>query len=197
MPTGTIANRPFGFRIEQANASGPLKTGGPDFNATAVQDLKAVLHSIVHEHGSKSVAELAFELGVSGSYLYRAVETGASGCRFPLDLLLPLIEATADFRVLDYLNFQCQRLSIDMPRANLLGRTDLRLLSEVGRDFHVLMGAVLALLGKPDPSQIPDIQRQLHRVQEGIATIGAALGAPSREVASTGACIDGQEAIAS
>lgn len=65
-----------------------------------MRDLKTSLYLTVHG-GKKSVEQIADECGITANYLYRACLEGESGCRFPLDLLLPLMQATGDYRVLD------------------------------------------------------------------------------------------------
>ena len=84
-----------------------------------MQDLKTHLHGTIHRHAAKSVPQIADDLGISASYLYRAAlpcegET-ATGCRFPLDLLIPLVRSTGDYQVLDYLEAAVGRVAIVLP----------------------------------------------------------------------------------
>lgn len=75
-----------------------------------IKSLKEALHNTIHRHPTLSVAAIAEEIGMAESYLYRAAlpdqDTGgtdASGVRFPLKKLVPLIRATGDFQILDYI----------------------------------------------------------------------------------------------
>lgn len=82
-------------------------------------DLKTHLHGTIHRHQVKTVPQIADDLGISSSYLYRAAlpcdgET-ATGCRFPLDLLIPLVRSTGDYQVLDYLEAAVGRVAIALP----------------------------------------------------------------------------------
>lgn len=103
--------------------------------------LKDCLYRTIHrnEKPLKLIAEL---LDVSESYLARAAlpdqeesETG-TGCRFPLKKLIPLIEVTGDFQVLDFIERSLGRVAINAPKSvNSLSdmcRLSLRSVKEFG-----------------------------------------------------------------
>lgn len=130
----------------------------PVFQPTA---LKAALHRTIHE-ADKSVEQLAFECRVSPSYLYRACLEGESGCRFPLDLALPLMRATGDYRLLDYLVSECDRATVKLPRVRRLKRKDPQVINEIAGNFNGAMSGVLEFFARPDRQKRTAIQQALH-----------------------------------
>jgi hypothetical protein len=87
-----------------------------------VRSLKDALHQTIHRHPKLSVAAIAEEIGMAESYLYRAAlpdpdtdGPDASGVRFPLKKLVPLIRATKNFITLDYMERQLGRVAIPLP----------------------------------------------------------------------------------
>lgn len=86
--------------------------------------LKSILHETIHRHPTKGVAEIAEEIEISESYLYRAALPDkddvsnpdlATGCRFPLKKLARLIQVTGDYRVLDHIEAQVGRVAFNVP----------------------------------------------------------------------------------
>lgn len=126
-----------------------------------MRDLKTALHFTIH--GSrKSVPEIADACGISASYLYRACLDGDSGCRFPLDLLLPLMQATGDYSVLDHINARVGRITISMPRVGKLKRKDPQVVNEIHGRFNAAMADLLRFFQDPDPAAVPTLEAALH-----------------------------------
>ncbi len=127
-----------------------------------MRDLKSQLYLTVHG-AKKSVQQLADEMGISASYLYRAcLDNEESGCRFPLDLLLALMNASGDYRILDHLNARCNRVTVSLPRVGRLKKKDPQVINEINRNFHDVMAKVLEFYSNPDRGKIPEIERALH-----------------------------------
>jgi hypothetical protein len=127
-----------------------------------MRDLKSTLYTTVHG-SKKSVEQIADEIGVSPSYLYRACLEGESGCRFPLDLLIPLMNATGDYSLLEHLNARCERITVSMPRVARLKAKDPQAINEIGRSFNEVMGQVLEFFEKPVMGRIAAIEEGLHK----------------------------------
>ncbi len=127
-----------------------------------MRDLKTDLYLTVHQ-SSKSVEQIADAIGVSASYLYRACLEGESGCRFPLELLLPLMQATGDYRLLDHLNARSERITVKIPRVSRLKKKDPRVVNEISQHFNDAMADVLKFFEKPDRAAVPEIADKLHR----------------------------------
>ena len=137
-------------------------------------DLKTTLHFTIH--GSKlSVEQIADELGISTSYLYRACLDGESGCRFPLDLLLPLMKATGDHSILDHLNSRCDRVTVSLPRSGQFKAKDPQAINEVQRNFNEVMGQLLKFFGNPNPKQVDAVMAGLHKHLCEVAAIKRAV----------------------
>jgi len=87
--------------------------------------LKEALYDTIHHHHSLTVEAIAEQLDMPKSYLYRAalpdMDTdgeNASGVRFPLKQLVPLIRTTNDYQVLDLIEFTLGRVAITIPNKN-------------------------------------------------------------------------------
>lgn len=142
-------------------------------------DLKTHLHGTIHRH-AKPVPQIADDLGISASYLYRAAlpcegET-ATGCRFPLDLLIPLVRSTGDYQVLDYLEAAVGRVAIALPHGaagtrELAGQV-CRTISEFG-DVARAAGSAIAD-GRVTKREAESVEREsLEVVREIMALVEA------------------------
>jgi hypothetical protein len=127
-----------------------------------MRDLKTSLYMTVHG-SKKSVEQIADEMGISTSYLYRACLDGESGCRFPLELLLPLMQATRDYQILDLLNARTGRVTTNLKRVSKLKKRDPQVINEIQRNFNAVMAKVLEFFADPDRARIPEIEQELHR----------------------------------
>ena len=87
--------------------------------------LKDILYDMIHRHHTKSLEQIAEEIGMSNSYLARAALPDkdtvdnpdlATGVRFPLKKLIPLIRATDDFQLLDHIEVTLGRVAFSLPR---------------------------------------------------------------------------------
>lgn len=82
------------------------------------RSLKDALYKTIH-NCKLPIEALAEEVGMAASYLYRSAlpdpdtdGTDASGVRFPLKKVIPLIRATGDFQVMDYLERTLGRVAV-------------------------------------------------------------------------------------
>ncbi len=89
------------------------------------QTLKEALYNTIHRHQELSVSAIAEELNMAESYLYRSAlpdqdtdGQNASGVRFPLKQLAPLIRLTGDFQTLDIIENSLGRVAIQLPKGD-------------------------------------------------------------------------------
>lgn len=92
------------------------------------QTLKDALHDTIHRHPTLSVSAIAEQLNMAESYLYRSAlpdpdtdGPNATGARFPLKQLVPLIKITGDFQVLNFIENSLGRVAIEIPDQNASG----------------------------------------------------------------------------
>lgn len=85
--------------------------------------LKEALYNTIHRNPELGVGAIAEQLNMAESYLYRSAlpdqdtdGPNASGVRFPLKQLIPLIKATGDYQVLDHIENCLGRVAIHVPR---------------------------------------------------------------------------------
>ena len=86
--------------------------------------MKQCLYDTIHHHPKLSIESIAEQLDMAPSYLYRAALPDmdmdgekASGVRFPLKQIVPLIRITQDYQVLDHIEFTLGRVAVPLPPA--------------------------------------------------------------------------------
>ena len=106
--------------------------------------LKDCLYQTLHRN-KKPLKLIAEEVGMSENYLYRAAlpdldesETG-TGCRFPLNKLIPVTRSTDDFTVLDFIEHSLGRVAFPLPAPNSNLSDACRLTMISVREFGQLM----------------------------------------------------------
>lgn len=125
-------------------------------------DLRHVLYATVH--GSRhSVEQLADVCGVSASYLYRACLDGESGARFPLELLIPLMNATGNYSLLDHIASRCDRLTVDLPRTAKMKRRDPQVVNDITKNFNACMARLLEFFDAPAEVNVQELTIALHK----------------------------------
>ena len=95
--------------------------------------LKQALYDTIHHHDSLTIEAIAEQLGMTTSYLYRAATAdadtdgdSASGVRFPLKQLVPLIRCTGDTQALDLIEFTLGRVAIPLPKKSSITPDNVR-----------------------------------------------------------------------
>ena len=137
--------------------------------------LKDSLFRTIHRN-RKPLKVIAEEIGMSENYLTRAAlpdseesDTG-TGCRFPLNKLIPLIKATSDFGVLDWIEQNLGRVGVViLPRKQKSVSDICRLTMCAVKEFGDLAGEV-------EKSITDDVltQKECERIQkEGYHAIQA------------------------
>jgi len=79
-------------------------------------EIKKLLYKTIHR-AKLSVDELADLLGVSSSTLYRCGNPNDESARFPLERVIPLMEATKDYSILHHLARRTGHVVFKIPRA--------------------------------------------------------------------------------
>ncbi len=95
--------------------------------------LRDALHETVH-NGGVPIKQLHERLGISYSYLANAANPNLEEFNFQLRHLMPLINATGNYAVLDYLENACGRVAFSLP--------------EVGKDNLEITQGLLELVGR-------------------------------------------------
>lgn len=139
--------------------------------------LKENLYKTIHRN-EKPLKVIAEEIGMSENYLTRAAlpdseesDTG-TGCRFPLNKLIPLIKATNDFSVLDWIERNLGRFAIVIPIRRKRTVDDIcRLTMATVVEFGRLVGGV----EKAVKDQVVTDKEFTHIQEEGYKTIQSIL----------------------
>ena len=95
--------------------------------------LRDALHETVH-NGGVPMKRLADQLGISYSYLANAANPNLDDFNFQLRHLMPLINATGSFAILDHLENACGRVAFCLPQA--------------GKDHLEITQGLLELVGR-------------------------------------------------
>ena len=128
--------------------------------------MKEVLWETIHNgKAKKTVDQLADEIGCSKSYLYRGAlpydEDGGSGCRFPLDFLLPVMLAQKDYSVLHHLAHDTGHLLVRISRGKALKPEGL---NEFQKTFTKAFGLLLKFFDDPGAHDKQEVMEQLYKL---------------------------------
>lgn len=139
------------------------------------RSLTTTLYQTVH--GSRrSVDELADAIGIGPSSLYRAVLEGDSGCKFDVQWLLPLMQATDNYAALDLLCQRTDSVRVKLPRVRRWKRMDPRITNELQKTFADLISLLLAYFDAPDKDKRAALETDIHDLVGDLLAVRRALG---------------------
>lgn len=140
--------------------------------------LKECLYDTIHRN-RKPLKAIAEEIGMAESYLTRAAlpdqdesDTG-TGCRFPLKRLIPLIRATGDFQVLDFIERSLGRVAVPLPDPAKSYRDIYCMSLKSVKEFGELMGVLEQSLedGSLTKNETERIVREGHEAIQAIVNL--------------------------
>jgi len=140
--------------------------------------LKDCLYKTVHRN-RKPLKLIAEEIGTGANHLTRMAlpdpeesDTG-SGCNFPLKYLIPLIQSTGDFSVLDHIERALGRVGIKAPLPAASSTEMYRLTMQAVKEFGDLMGDLDASLvdGRLTEKEIEHIKTDGYEAVQAIVTL--------------------------
>jgi len=136
--------------------------------------LSEALHHTVH-HTEPGLKRLAERLGIRPGYLADAANPDREELQFQLRLLLPLTKLTGDVSVLDYMEQECGRIAVPMPRVDQAGRELLALQLHAVKEFGEQAEAIAQALedGRIDVDERRRICKELDDVSRAIAAVKA------------------------
>jgi hypothetical protein len=144
--------------------------------------LKDNLYRTIHRN-KKPLKVIAEEIGMSENYLTRAAlpdseesDTG-TGCRFPLNKLIPLIKATDDYGVLDFVEKELGRVGVVLPNHKQKTVKDIcRLTMKAVREFGEFVGEIEKSLGDQtlDEKEYERIQQEGYQAMQIISSLMSA-----------------------
>jgi hypothetical protein len=144
-----------------------------------MKTLREAIYETIHRDPAKKLADIAEVIGMSESYLTRAglpdqeeSETG-SGCRFPLKKLLPLIQYTGNFAILDYIEQSLGRVAIPLPRGNGDKKEIVRLAMASVSEFGQLMTRLDEGIedGKLTADEVSSIEKEGYEAIQAITSL--------------------------
>ena len=140
--------------------------------------LRDMLYQTIHRN-PKPLKRIAEDIGMSENYLTRAAlpdpeesETG-SGCRFPLKKLVPLIQSTGDFSVLDHIEDSLGRVAVQIPRNPGSSGEIVRLAMKSVKEFCELMSVLDAGIadGRLTDKEILSIKTESYHAIQAITAL--------------------------
>ncbi len=93
------------------------------------QNLKTILYNTIHRN-TKTIDDIADEIGVSSNSLYRYCIEGESGSEMPARRLVPLMKATGNFELLKHMAYLCGFVCIKMPKYLKVKADEFELINE-------------------------------------------------------------------
>lgn len=127
--------------------------------------LQEAIYATLHR-SRKPLAEIAEEIGSSANLLYRycADEESSSFADFPLRRLLPIIIATENNSLLDYLELKRGRIAVDLPNFKILKRDESEIVTSYQECTIEAIHTLRKFLCYPDEKHLKTVEDSLHRV---------------------------------
>jgi hypothetical protein len=179
-------SNPIGFftpLTEGKSMTSPIPKRAPGRAAPAMEISPVVFHGspLRHElyrtlYGSKlSAEEIAQRLGISGSYLRRAVLTGDSAVRFPLDLFVELMRQCDDFRALQLIARECGYVAVPVAQIRQTKKKAAESMNETAAGVHALIGDLIAFFARPEATAVAGIRQRIRRHLAAMAALDEAV----------------------
>lgn len=138
--------------------------------------IKTTLYQTIHRN-KKSVEQIADEMGISASYLYRAgLPTDESGVKFPVEHITPLVKATKDNSILEHLAYLNGFILVKVPRYKNSKADEIDLVDEYQDVTTKALRALKEFLNKPDADNYENVQKALQKVMSKSATAQGYVG---------------------
>lgn len=132
--------------------------------------IKTTLYQTIHRN-KKSVEQIADEMGISASYLYRAgLPTDESGVKFPVEHITPLVKATKDNSILEHLASLNGCILVKVPHYINSKSDEIDMVDEYQDATTKALRALKEFLNKPDAVHYEAVQTALQTVMSKSAT---------------------------
>lgn len=126
--------------------------------------IKTILYETIHRN-KKSVEQIADEIGISASYLYRAgLPLDESGVKFPIDYLIPLMKTTNDYAILEKIAMICGFLLVREPRVRTPRIEGTELIADYQDATTLAVRCLKKFLDKPTEEQYTEVINALQMV---------------------------------
>jgi len=113
------------------------------------------------------VAQIADETSISPNYLYRAtLPLDESGVKFPLEYLVPLMNATKNYTVLDHIAKLCGFLLVKVPKFKSVKMDNVELLSTYQDATVKAVNSLKEFLANPTAINYQKVDESLRLVME-------------------------------
>lgn len=125
--------------------------------------LEEIVFNTIH-HNNKGVppAEIAANTGTGYNHLTRMANM-TDTCRMPVNKLVPVMNTTEDYSILDYLAKQTNHLVIKMPRGIRKG-TDPRMdISTYNREFADLVDKLVDFVSDPSDKKMAEVDEAMRK----------------------------------
>ncbi|MGK9367549.1 phage regulatory CII family protein [Melioribacter sp. Ez-97] len=135
------------------------------------RSLKEALYNTIHRN-KKSINEIAEECSCSASVLYRycADEDTTSYADFPLRRLIPLLNATNDDSILDYLEARRGRIAFRIPKVAIKKMDEGVIVEEYQKATIEAVAALRKFLSEPNKKNFDIVEDALINCMKSTAS---------------------------
>jgi len=132
-----------------------------------IKTLSEAIYSTVHR-SKIEINEIADRIEKSPNLLYKWSYPPESDAHSPMQLknLLPLIEATGNYSILDYLERMVGRIAIKIPRAAIAKGEETEMVNEYQKKCTTAVGALITFLNSPTKENHNMVESALEGVQK-------------------------------
>lgn len=134
------------------------------------QTIKTVLYQTIHR-SKKSVEQIADEMGISASYLYRAgLPVDESGVKFPVEHLTPLVKATKNPAILEHLASLNGYILVKVPKYRDSKRDEIDMVDEYQEATTKALRSLKEFFNNPDMNTYQNVDAALKEVMSRSAS---------------------------
>ena len=138
-------------------------------------DLRTALKKTIIGCKTRSVSQIADELGCSDSLLYRYGLDGESNAEFPLSRLIPLMRATEDYRLLNHVAARCGFVLVKLSRSAALKKKDPETINEIQARFSRLLSDFLSFTADASEAETLELLDQFNKHMTDMASMRRAV----------------------
>lgn len=123
--------------------------------------IEDAVYSTVH-HNNRTVEDISAQTGTGKNHLYRMANPHDE-CNLPVRLLVPLMNVTEDFCILDFLARKTGHICIKQPRGIRKG-TDPRMdISTYSKEFNEMLNVIYDFINNPTDAKRDIVDNMLRK----------------------------------
>lgn len=125
--------------------------------------LEDAVYKTIHRNCKEvSIDELATQTATGRNHLYRMANP-EDACNMPAKKLVPIMNVTEDYRILDFIAKHTGHLAIKMPRGIRKGTDPKMDISEYQKEFNELVNGLIDFINDPSDEKLAEVDERMRK----------------------------------